>query len=441
MEIVVLGAGHVGMTVVEALVADHELTVVDVDPRRLSAVANAFDVRTTEGNGASRAVLEEAGIVRADLLIASTARDDANLVAATIARRLSDARTLVRTTDVEHLRAWRDGVLDVDFMVSSELEAARAVANALAVPGARATDTFADGQVLLAEFDVPDAPTAPALVGPPLSRAEVPAPSRVALIVRDGEPVIPSGEVAIAPGDRVLVIGAPAAVHAWSRLLAPDEPAIEEVLVFGAGRVGSAIARDLLARGKGVRIAEPAAAAARRAAALLPQARVHQTAGVDREFLREEQVRCVDAAIAATGDDARGLYALSAARANGVPYTVGIVDDPNSADVFEQAGVDVTVNPRRATAEELIRFAHDPRTRQISMLDDCRCDVIDIDVRPDGPLVGRPLRELPRTGTVIGAIVRDGRAVIPRSAERLLPGDRVIVVVDPARAAAVERAL
>mgnify|MGYP001213405900 FL=1 len=54
MEIVVLGAGHVGMTVVEALVADHELTVVDVDPRRLSAVANAFDVRTTEGNGASR---------------------------------------------------------------------------------------------------------------------------------------------------------------------------------------------------------------------------------------------------------------------------------------------------------------------------------------------------------------------------------------------------
>lgn len=436
-----LGAGHVGKTVVEALVGDHELTVVDVDPRRLSEVANAFDVRTTEGNGASRAVLEEAGIARADLLIASTARDDANLVAATIARRLSSARTLVRTTDVEHLRAWRDGVLDVDFMVSSELEAARAVANALAVPGARASDSFADGQVRLAEFDVAAVPTATELIGRPLARAAVPAQSRVALIIRRGEPVIPGGDVAIEPGDRVLVTGSPAAVRAWSRLLAPDEPLIEQVLIFGAGRVGSAIARDLLGRGKGVRIVEPREAAARRAAALLPRARVHHTAGVDRDFLREEQVRCADAAIAATGDDARALYALAAARAAGVPYTVGIVDDPNSADVFEQAGVDVTVNPRRATAEELIRFAHDPRTRQISMLDDDRFDVIDIDVRPDGALVGRRLRELPRTGTVIGAIVRDGRAVFPRSDERLLPGDRVIVVVDPARAAAVERAL
>lgn len=441
MRIIVLGAGHVGMTIVEALFDDHEVTVVDVDPQRLTAVSDAFDVRTIEGNGASGSVLQEAGIEHADLLIASSSRDDANLLAASIARRLSAAKTLVRATDVEHLRAWRAGVLDVDFIVSSELEAARAVMSALSVPGARATDSFADGQVLIAEFDVEMTPQSCPLVGRPLARTRLPADSRVALIVRDGEIIAPKGDVEIRPADRVVVMGSPAAVHEWSQLLAPGEPAIESVLIFGAGRVGSAIARELLDHGKRVRIAEPDATAARRAAALLPGARVHHTAGVDREFLRQERLDRSDAAIAATGDDARSLYAAIAARARGVPFTVGIVDDPVSAEVFDAAGVDVAVNPRRATAEELIRFAHDPRTRQIAMLDDDRFDVIDILVRPDGELVGRPLRDLPRTGTTIGAIVRDGRAVFPRADERLRPGDRAIVVVDPARAVEVERAL
>jgi trk system potassium uptake protein TrkA len=295
--------------------------------------------------------------------------------------------------------------------------------------------------VLIAEFDVETTPASCPLVGRRLSEAPWPDDSRVALIIRDGRLIAPKGDTEIRSGDRVLVMGTPAAAHRWSLLLAPGEPAVEDVLIYGAGRVGGAIARELLDRGKRVRIVERDADAARRAAALLPDARVHHSTGFDRGFLQQERLDRSDAAIAATGDDARSLFALVAAAARGVRFTVGIVDDPVSTEVYEQAGVDVTVNPRRATAEELIRFAHDPRTRQVSMLDDDRFDVIDILVRPDGAIVDRPLRELPQTSTVIGAIVRDGRPVFPHADERLRRGDRVIVVVDPARAAEVERAL
>ena len=209
MRIIVLGAGHVGTTVVEALFDDHELTVVDRDPARLSALANLFDVRTVEGNGASRAALEEAGVAEADLLIASTARDEVNLVAAMLVRRLSGrARTLVRTTDVEHLRAWREGVLDVDFMVSSELETATAVFDAIAVPGARHTDVFADGQVVIAEFDVTQEAAACRLLDQPLAQAPLPADSRIAVIVRDDRLVLPRGDERLRLGDR------PGAQHA-----------------------------------------------------------------------------------------------------------------------------------------------------------------------------------------------------------------------------------
>ena len=56
---------------------------------------------------------------------------------------------------------------------------------------------------------------------------------------------------------------------------------------------------------------------------------------------------------------------------------------------------------RHVTAEELVRFAHDPRIRQIAMLDDDRFEILDLTVRPDSELADRPFRELPATGSMI----------------------------------------
>jgi trk system potassium uptake protein TrkA len=56
-------------------------------------------------------------------------------------------------------------------------------------------------------------------------------------------------------------------------------------------------------------------------------------------------------------------------------------------------------------------------------------------------LLGKPFRELPQTGALIGAIVRDGRAVFPHGDDMLLPGDRVIVFTESKRVPIVERAL
>ena len=48
---------------------------------------------------------------------------------------------------------------------------------------------------------------------------------------------------------------------------------------------------------------------------------------------------------------------------------------------------------------------------------------------------------MPIRGALIGAIVRDGKAVFPRSDDVLRPGDRVIVFTESRRVADVEKAL
>ena len=88
-----------------------------------------------------------------------------------------------------------------------------------------------------------------------------------------------------------------------------------------------------------------------------------------------------------------------------------------------------------------MRFAHDPRIRQIAMLDDDRFEILDLTVRPDSELADRRFDDLPQTGSVIGAIVRDGRVLFPHGSDQLLPGDRVIIFVESRRAALVEKVL
>jgi Trk K+ transport system NAD-binding subunit len=62
-------------------------------------------------------------------------------------------------------------------------------------------------------------------------------------------------------------------------------------------------------------------------------------------------------------------------------------------------------------------------------------------VKPDSSLLATPFKELPMTGALIGAIVRDGIAIFPHSDDVLKPGDRVIVFTESARVPAVVRAL
>ncbi len=441
MRIFVIGAGQVGATIVQALHDEHELTVFDLDEERLAAISQRYDVHTVEGNGASRRVLSAAGITEADLLIACTSRDESNIVAAMISKACSRrTTTIVRTTNPEYLDVWREGQLDVDFIVSSEVETAYAISRTIGVPAARQTDVFAEGQVQMAEFDVTEKAD-PSVIGVRLREARIPPDSRVAAIIRGDNVVIPRGDEDIRPGDRIVIIGSPQSAQAWGALIAPGTGKVRDVVIFGAGRAGTAVARLLLEQGIGVRLIEASRDRARYVASELPNARVYHATGFDPDFLERERIADAHVAIFAMRDDMKNHFGAALAKVHGASFTVAIVHDTSSQEVLEQTGIDVTVNPRQITAEEIVRFAHDPRTHQVVMLEGDRFEVLDITTRAGSEFVGLAFKDMPIRGALIGAIVRDGQAVFPRSDDMLRPGDRAIIFTESQRVPEVEKAL
>jgi trk system potassium uptake protein TrkA len=274
-----------------------------------------------------------------------------------------------------------------------------------------------------------------------LRDAFIPADSKVASIIRGGEMIPPRGDQSIHPGDRIIIIGSPEAAREWSRILAPKGRRIRSVVIFGAGRTGSAIASLLLEQGINVRIIEADRERAVDASERFPKARCYHATGLDPEFLERERIGSAEAAVFAMRDDAKNHYAATLAKLHGVEFTIAIVHDAISIEVFERAGVNVAIDPRMITAEEIVRFAHDPRTRQVAMLEGDRYEILDITVRPESRLLHTPFRNLPMTGSLIGAIIRDGRALFPHGDDVLEPNDRVIIFTESSRVPTVEKAL
>ena len=87
MNLVVVGAGTVGDSVIGvALKAGHNITVIEADEKRAGAAAERHDVRVLNGDIADEAMEAEAGLAKADAVIATTGDDSTNLMAMFLAR-------------------------------------------------------------------------------------------------------------------------------------------------------------------------------------------------------------------------------------------------------------------------------------------------------------------------------------------------------------------
>ena len=97
MDIIIVGCGKVGYTLVELLSSeDHNLVVIDEKPERVSRITDSLDAMGIVGNGIDHKTLLDAGIETADLLIAVTGDDEKNLLCCVIAKKSGRCQTIAR---------------------------------------------------------------------------------------------------------------------------------------------------------------------------------------------------------------------------------------------------------------------------------------------------------------------------------------------------------
>ncbi|WP_137284825.1 Trk system potassium transporter TrkA [Halorussus salinisoli] len=435
MHVIIIGAGEVGSSIASSLADTHEVVVVDIDGERVDALTYSEDVLAIQGDGTSISTLREAGIDEADMIIASTDDDETNLVTCGTAKTVDDPFTIARVKNVDYLETWQHAAnrtaFGVDFMVCTNLLTAQDIVRVIGLPAARDVDPFAGGIVQMAEFRVDE--------GSPVADQTVSEADRFdsltfAAVLRNGDVEIPRGETRIRADDKLVVIGSPESVQEFAREIAPSETPSrnEDLVIIGGSEIGYHIARLLEDRGLHPRLIERDPDRARELAEQLPDTVVMQNDATDAEFLAREHVDEADAVVATLESDEKNLLVSVLAKQLGARRTVAVVESGEYVSVFETVGVDVGVNPREVTAEEITRFTRELHTENVALIENDKAEVLEVEVDEESVLAGRPIREsvadLPE-GFVVGAITRDDEFVVPRGDTVIEPGDHVVVFV------------
>jgi len=434
MRVVIIGAGEVGTSIAANLAGDHDVVVIETDAARAEQLKFDLDVLSIHGDGTSLEIQEEAQVDTADMFIASTDNDRTNLVACGTAKTLGDPFTIARTKSVEYLRTWerKHGAFGADYIICSDLLTAENIVRVIGLPSALDLDPFAGGIVHMAEFEIDDGSP---VAGQTVAEADRFDSLTFAGLFRGEQLLIPEGSTVIEANDRAVVIGSPESVQSFAADIAPGRSLEDanDIVITGGTQIGYHTARLLEERGLKPRLIEADQDRARDLAEDLPNTVVMQHDATDTDFLQREHVDEADILVAALNSDERNLLIAVLAKRIGVDRVVAVVDNTEYVTLFEEIGIDVAINPRNVTAEEITRFSFENTAENLAVLEDDQAEVLELELDPDSSMVGKTLIELDSEldgQFVFGAITRDNSFITPRGDTELKARDHVVVFVE-----------
>lgn len=217
MRIVLVAEGQTAYFLARSLVATgHHVTVISNDREGAVDLSRRLSVTVLAGHGARAEVLDDAGALGADIVMALTPRDHDNLVTCQVARRVfSVARTVALANDPDNRAVFER--LGVDSVISTNSLMAHVVEQTTSVAQIRDLVPLAGGEIFVG--DVVLSANAPA-AGLRLGELRTPSKGLVAAIMRDGQTLIPNGGTHLLAGDRLIVVASAEDNGAFLRALA-----------------------------------------------------------------------------------------------------------------------------------------------------------------------------------------------------------------------------
>ena len=438
MKIIIVGCGKIGSTLAEQLSYEqHDLVVIDTNPKKIQQLSESIDVMGIAGNGSSVNVLSEAGIEDAHILIAVTGSDELNLLCCVIAKKVSKCHTIARVRNpiYNKERNFIRKSLGISMIINPEYSAAMEISRLLRFPSAIKLDTFAKGRVELVEFPLQQESS---ITG--ISLAEFYKKYKIKVLIcavqRGTQVYIPDGEFVLQPGDRLHIAASHREMEIFFKKIGNRKNKIKKVLICGGGRVGFYLAKQLTKLGMQVKIIEKDLAKSEGLCEALPEATIIHGDGSDNELLIEEGIGDADAFIALTGMDEENIIMALFAKQQGVPKIVAKVNEDSRAEMVAGFGINSIVSTKSATADAILSYV---RARQNSIrsanieamyhLVDDRVEALEFIIKKQTSYVGVPLKSLEtKKDVLIACIVRNRKIIIPGGEDCLQIGDSVIVI-------------
>ena len=432
MRIVVLGAGTVGGSIASMLCLNrHSVTVVDSDPANVKHINETLDVRGITGSASQSSVLFQAGISSADLCLAVTGDDEANIVAASMSKAMGAKRAVARV----YAPVFRDlSTFDyqrhfgIDRLLSLEHLTALELARSIRHPGSVAVENLARGELEVHELQISREEQG---VGKALKTLALPAGVRVGSIHREGKSWIAGADDVIEVGDRMTIIGKRTDIDNVKELFRSGKQTKQGIVIAGGGETGYHLASALEGQRFGVVLMESDRERCDFLASHLKHTVVVCRDATRRANLEEERVGSADVFVACTGDDENNIMASVEARDIGSKMIMALVGRPDYAHVVGKLGIDQVFSPREVVAKQVLGFlTSGPTISRTPLSESSGLSVLEIDVEENSLATEHVLANLGLPAQcLIAAVIREGFTTVPGADNHFQAGDSAIALV------------
>lgn len=439
MNIIIVGCGKVGRVLTEQLnEPGNNITVVDINGARATDVAERYDVMHVAGNGATRAVLEEAGIKKADLLIAVTGSDERNLLCCLIAKKAGGCQTIARVrspqynADVRYLKE----ELGLAMVINPEFAAAGEIARVLRFPSAIKIDTFVKGKIELLKFKLPeDSP----LCG--MQVREI-APKLhcdllVCTIERDDDAFIAYGDFRFEARDVISIIADPKSAYNFFKRINYKAKPVDDVLIAGGGDITHYLCQILEKDGIGITVIEKDEERADLLSDRFSNVNVIHADAINQEVLMQENIDKTDAFVSLTNIDEENILLSLFAKSVSGGKVVTKINRIDFDSVIDHLDLDTIIYPKNLTSDFIVRYVRamnktiGTNLETLYQIIKGKVEAAEFIVKTDSELTAAPLMQLKlRDGVLVAAIVRNGKVLIPRGSDTIQQGDSVVIVTN-----------
>lgn len=437
MDIIIIGCGKVGITLAEQLEAEgHDLVLIDSSQEKINAVSNSLDALGIVGNGSSFHILMEAGVEKADLLIAVTGSDELNLLCCLMAKKSGNCQTIARVRNPLYNKetGFLKERLGISMIINPELAAAAEIARLLRFPSAIKIDTFAKGRVELLKFKLkPEFGLNGYRISDLISKLR--CDILVCAIERGEEVTIPGGMFELKDNDIISIMASPKNSAAFFKKIGVETHQVKNTMIIGGGTIGYYLAKQLREMKIEVRIVENDWKRCEMLSEELPGATIIHGDGTNHNLLLEEGLDQAESFVTLTNLDEENLLLALFAKKHSKAKLVAKVNRIAFTDIIEGLDIGSVIYPKNITADYIIQYVRATQNSLGSNVEtlykilDGQAEALEFAVRKESAVTNTQLMHLPlKKNLLICGINRHGKLRIPRGQDEISVGDTVIVV-------------
>ena len=438
MNIIVVGCGKIGTTIISSLVAEgHNVVAIDSNPDIINEITNLYDAIGICGNGNDCDTLSEAGIEKAELFVAVTGSDEFNMLSCFLARRMGAKHTIARIRNPEYNDqdlVFLKKQLNLSMAINPDLLAAQEIFNILKLPSAAKIETFSRRDFEMIELKLRQESV---LDGVSLIelRKKYDVKLLVCVVQRDNEVFIPDGSFVLKSGDKIGITATTSEILRFLKMLGVMQKQARNIMILGGSRTAYYLSKMLMGIGNTVKIVEKEHKRCLELSETLPNAVIINGDGAGQELLNEEGLSSMDAFISLTGMDEENILISFYATAQNVPKVISKVNRDEFIYLAEKIGLDCTISPKNIISDILVRYARalenslGSNVETLYQIMDGKAEALEFNIVADSAVTEIPLKDMRiKPNTLIAGIMRGRKIIIPSGDDMILPEDKVVII-------------